>query len=249
MSDHQDFEKDLLGYQPVPIDERGLDDALLQCFAGELAATPLPALRPAFLDELELQATAAELSAYTPAELREEYLETLAVSPVEADLKRLSLPALSDDLLDKFTALAEETECEVVTEKVIPFPAAEEKRRPSSWRWYTTAAAVAVIGLFTGYQAMSPQGQTPPVIVQGTTEAPSTIIDAQPIGELLNVSTNSTVINAQDQGLVPNKTNSKYYRATQVVSMETIILENEHGEKVEVKGPVRRMIYAPAVTD
>lgn len=251
MSDEEleKFEQELLEIQPLSLEGDQVDMAMLQCFSGELAALPPKSMREGLLDELELQALSAELSVSQPAPLKEDLLETLALAPMEAELRTFSPPALSDSLLDKFTSAAEAAEKEEVSEKVIPFPSETQKKK-GSMKWLATAA-VACMGLFLGYNAMSPAGNQ---TFTGQTTADHGVahvapLITEPIGQLLNVSNNSTVISAQDQGLVPNKTNTQYFRAMKVLAKESVTIENEDGERVVVERPVMRTVLVPAETD
>lgn len=257
MTDQQiaTFEQELRKMQPSALSDQLLNDAELECLAGELAAVEPQRVRQGLTDELLDQITGAELSTIQPAQLRAEFLDTLSLIPEEAEIAELSVAPISAELLNTLTSAVESIEQEVVEEKVILFPAQEQEAKPRShWQWYASAAAVAVMGIFLGFKGLPGDNMLPSFVQNSQTSVPSIghnfnpqPISAEPAGELLNVSTNSTLLKASDQGLVTHKTDGEtLYRAMKVVSLETATLINEHGKTVKFQRPVERLVFVPA---
>jgi len=196
--------------------------------------------------------TASALTAYIPQELNVELLETLSLAPVEAEFRTLVPSSMSQDFLNKCSNLVEETINQEMNGKVIQFPS-KQRGRSYPIRWYATAAAVALIGLFSGFWAV-PSSDNSDIFAQSNLpELPdyfeSFSAGSFSNGELLNVSTNSTLLKADDEGLVPNLVDKTFYQAISITSMESYTMENDYGEKFQIQRPVKRTVFVPAHTD
>lgn len=250
-----EFEQKLRSIPPQPLNADQRANAELTQFIGELQTSISSPLSSEKLEELELLALEAELSVRSPAPLSTELLETLALAPVEAELSLLTAPVLSASFIDSLSSLLEESENEQlkeIEEKVIPFPVKESEKERSPWKWYATAAAVAIMGLFLGTGILQEE-DSPPLGLASTSTSPDIpVLNGSSLpadGGLVNISRNSTFLNAQDQGLIPNSTNTTYYQAMKVTSNETFLIENEKGEQIKVVAPVQQTILVPVETD
>jgi len=247
MSDKEltDFENLLKQTHPVSLSEDQLNMSGLASFAGGLSAIGLKQPSSRILDQFDNAVLEAECAACAPARLSEELLETLSLAPTEASLTEVT-PKMSPSTLSTLIEKVESAETEITEEKVIPFPESTAKKK-NPWRWYAAAAAVAIMGIFSGLVSFNTGSGNPPAFVQNThTILPATF----PQGSLLNVSTNSKTLQTQDQGLIPSKSNSNtFYRAKKVVTMETFVVENKEGEKMTIQRPITRFILEPAQAD
>jgi len=201
------------------------------------------------VDRLDITLIESELQEISPTPLSGGLLETLSAIPLEAEFTELAPTALSSDFLDKLEATVEGVEKEALASKVISFPRAEEKK-DFNWKWLSTAAAVAVLGVITGLGMFKADNSEVPQFTKNETPFIPETFTPQPISQngLVNVSLNSTVVDTTDHGLVKGQRN-EYSRAIKVVSMETCTIKNKQGKSIIVQKPVEKIILVPATTD
>ncbi len=263
-------ERALAQHTPAALSARVLQDAELALFSAELSTISPAALKPAILERAELELFGASLVQHRPSPLKEEHLEAFDDAQIEAELAQLhparldrsyldmlaQIPAevalaalppapLSPEMLDRLSATLEAAEDAPALEpNVIPFPQ-QEPADKRNWRWMASAAAVAVIGVFCGL--MIKPGQQ----FNGSSSFVASSASDEPLSHnLLNVSTESTVLQAQDQGIVPYKdSDSVKYRAMRVVEIETRTMKDQHGNTIEVNRPVQKTILVPVEAD
>ncbi len=239
------FEQELREHSPAALSDHHLEALELSAFAGELASTAPVALNEDLLSATLHKITEAELQQVEPAQLETELLDTLELAPLEAELRALTPAPLNDSTMDRFLGAIDQAE-QSIGENIITFPTqpAEPKH---DWKWYSAAAAVAILGILIGTIYTPSQPSSAPL----ANNSPAMVAPAhQSNGDLINVSTNSTIIDAQDQGMVRNQQQgSPYVRAVKVVTMETFFVENAQGEAIEVKRPVEKIVFLPLSSD
>ena len=238
-------------HTPAPLSKGLLEDLELTQFAGRLATLALSEMDVSLVNRLDSAIFENELQTTPLSPLSGEFLETLSSIPQEVELLNHSPSPLSSNTINKFVTAIEATEKEEVNSKVISFPQSEKKNK-SNWKWLSTAAAVAILGVITGLGMFRPDNSndTPQFTKTKTPYLPETFT-SQPIspqGELVNVSLNSTVVETEDHGLIKGQSN-QYSRAIKVVSMETCTIKSEDGKSIIVQKPVEKLILVPATTD
>jgi len=250
--EEKDFVKELREVAPATLTPSLLEQLELNAFAGGLLQyTPHP-VSERFQDEVLEKISEEELQAFTAKPLRPEFLESLVNLPLEVALQDAMPKPLTSQQLDRFTNAIEEAESQVLKEKVIEFPvASNQKKTPFPIRWYASAAAVAIMGVFAGFLAFGGDAPEQKAVANAPVSKVPSSFSSQPIanGDLVNVSLNSQVVGAEDRGIVPHRSSNQYYRAMKVISMETYLVTNEQGEQIKVQKPVEKIIMVPAHTD
>ncbi len=249
------FEQELKALTPSELSNGQIETGLLQSFNGKLSTTSPKPLSEDYLTKLALKITESEYSSLHPSCLNDHMMTRLNAVPEEAMITHFSPAVIPSDMLENLVSILEldnKSLTESNSAKVIPFPQKKNKKK-NLFSWYVTTAAVAVMGLFTGFLAVNQASNSSQLITSEMSSIPKYFQGALeasiPSGELLNVSTNSNIINAYDEGLVPNQNTEKFYRAVRVTSLERCLIKNKIGEKIEIQRPVERTMLAPASTD
>ena len=243
------FEQELKALTPSELSNGQIETGLLQSFNGKLSTTSPKPLSEDYLTELVLKITESEYSSLHPSCLNGHLMTRLNAVPEEAMITHLSPAVIPSDMLENLVSILEldnKSLTESYRAKVIPFP---QNKKKNLFSWYVTTAAVAVMGLFTGFLAVNQASNSSQVVTSEMSSIPQYFQGALETsilnGELLNISTNSNIINAYDEGLVPDQNIEKFYRAVGVTSLERCLIKN----KIEVQRPVEGTMLVPASAD
>jgi len=254
--DIHELEHYLQSFRPQPLSDSQLGLLELCPTAGELATIQACPLSASLLDQLDERIATTELSSVPPTPLSEELLTSLECATLEAELAQHSAPVLSNDLLSRLTVAAELAETEGEEGNVIQFPQNEAapsapEKNAFSWKWVATAAAVAMLGMFTGLQVFTPASPGANGLVTGPTapHSQASVLPTIQSDQLLNVSKNSEPLLRENQGLIYSPEKDAYFKATKVVTMESFLLETSEGKTVKVQRPVEKVIFVPVATD
>ena len=241
-SDLQEMENELQALTPRQISADTLDRLDVELFGFSLSQSRPTALEEEQLNSYEELKIESELLSLSPRSLEKSFLDQLDHIPAEADLLNTAPAALSNDFLDNLAHKLENIEESSDTSpNVIPFPTSTPQKRGSNLKWYSTAAAVACIGIFSGLTLTQPATPSGPVA-----QSPqNTALDS---GRLQNVSVESTLFQAQNQGVITSHDRNQY-RAMEVIEIEKYTLKNSAGKTILVERPVKKVVYVPVEAD
>ena len=239
--DLQDLENGLRSIGPSSLTPELKDRIYTQLFGANLAEHKPVELSDGQLDSYEDIIIESELNALLPRALDKSFLDQLENIPAESALSELNPSSLSDNFLNRIVHKLDNLETE--EENVIPFPT-NPKAQSKNWKWYASAAVAACIGIFCGLSLTKQESPTYADV------APINSFQSLYSDNLQNISTESTLIRAENRGIIAAPTlDQAPHRAVRVIEMETQVLKSHSGDIIIKQRPVEKIIRIPVEAD
>ena len=238
-----DIEQALHSLKPTALSPDLLERTELQLFGASLADIRPQQISEQLIDSTETKILETEFHTLEPRAVDKAFLDQLDLIEAASGFTQFKPAALSSDFLDKLSSSLENVDSteEVMEENVIQFPSPERKSQKSR-KWIASTAIAACVGVFCGLMFTNKSTPTESFVEGSTPTSPLNLSD----DNLQKV----TYIQAEDQGLVPNKdANQPQFRSMKVIQLETFSVQDANGENIQVQRPVEKTILVPVQAD